>query len=339
MRSGFVGDQAKAIWPQELWEFGAASVEEADKLNALADEANARLCNSRWLPYWSAEAYGFGRTLREYGYYPTQLPLCVDTDHGPQLCYRPLNTELETDSPCILVHNSAACKQWQNEPGKSCHVMSSPFVLFRRLHGIAQRETARGLLFFPAHSTSGVEERTDEALYIELLREAPADFGPAAVCMYGHDVTLGRHMPFLEAGVPVFTAGYPLDRHFTERFYSIVRHFQYAASNELGSYTFYCTELGLPFSLVGPRAIFWNNEDKNVPLGVLDDPPGLERITELFVGWNRQISPAQRSFTLSILGQDAVPSRLEISVLLYRSLLQALRNKFRAKVRSLKQFS
>ena len=33
-------------------------------------------------PYWTSELYGFGKYIRQYGYYPEELPLMIFTDHG-----------------------------------------------------------------------------------------------------------------------------------------------------------------------------------------------------------------------------------------------------------------
>lgn len=331
--SNFAGRLAKSLWPQDIWQLGAASVEEASRVSALADVANIQRSRCRWMPYWTAEAYGFGRILRAYGFYPAFLPLCVDTDHGPQLFYRLLETELETNSPCILVHNRAALQQWKHESSKLCHVMSSPSVLFRRRHRIEQSPEAKGLLFFPAHSTDHVEERTSMDQYIELLHTAPTEFGPVAVCLYWVDVVKGRHWPFLAAQIPVFTAGHPFDRRFMERFYGILRHFRYTASNELGSYAFYAVEMGVPFSLCGPSPTFWNTGDKNVPTGLYEEPSDLQPIKEIFASWNHNITAEQKQFALSLLGQDAVPSRGKMCFWLYRSLFQTICQKMKKVVR------
>jgi hypothetical protein len=49
--------------------------------------------------YWTSEIYGFGKWIRQYGFYPKLLPLCIYIDHGISLNEQPAKHELESDAP------------------------------------------------------------------------------------------------------------------------------------------------------------------------------------------------------------------------------------------------
>jgi acyl-coenzyme A synthetase/AMP-(fatty) acid ligase len=105
----------------------------------MSEETLARLCSGRrgWLDYlpptvfWTAEAYGFGKYIRKYGYYPWFLPLAIYTEHGVgHLHERPYKHELESYAPAMFYHAPESVEIWKQWSNKPCHVMYSPFVYY-----------------------------------------------------------------------------------------------------------------------------------------------------------------------------------------------------------------
>ena len=97
--------------------------------------------------------------------------------------------------------------------------------------------------------------------------EPENDMKPVCVNIFTNDILKGLHVPFMNRGMPVYSAGNISDIRFVDRFYDILRHFKYSVSNTPGSYMFYSVEMGIPFSLYGNRVKFINQGNDDFPLG------------------------------------------------------------------------
>ena len=276
-------------------------------------------------PYWTAEVYGFGKYIREYGYYPFFLPLCVYTDHGPGGIDEPAKHELESPAPTQLYHSPQAVKNWHRFTAKPCYCLYSPFVYYRKSRGIERALDAGGTLAFPAHTTQSIEDISDIGMYIDQLLAMPEEFQPVSVCLHMHDVNKGRYKTFMERNIPVFTAGSVSDYRFTERFYSILRNFAYATSNLVGSYTYYAIEMGIPFSIYGNRQKYINKDDPNICIGEYDpykEDKAYKRAHDIFTGLFTSITSEQKEMVDTGLGIRNGISRWKMAQVLYMSFLK-----------------
>ena len=94
--------------------------------------------------------------------------------------------------------------------------------------------------------------------YIQKIKSLPKIYHPVCVCMHVNDIRFtGFYKYYLEAGIPVYTAGNEADVRFVKRFYNIIKHFKYTMAPEIGSACLYSVDLGIPF------AILTNNKDNN----------------------------------------------------------------------------
>jgi hypothetical protein len=278
-------------------------------------------------PYWTTTVYSLGKHLREYGYYPSWLPLCVYSDHGLRSSYTPFKHELESDAPTQLCHSPTTKHEWEKHSSKPCYVMTSPFVCYRRKNHIRKSESAVGTISFPAHSTPSIDDVSDVELYIKQLLELPEEFKPVSVCLHMHDINKGQHHFFEKYNIPVLTAGNTFDERFAERFYEIIKKFRYATSNMVGSYLYYCVEMGIPFSIYGNKQIFINRKDPNITKGLYDPYKEFERfkyVYDLFSGLNTSISSEQKDYVEGSLGLKGGLSRSRMSIVLYTSLFKWL---------------
>ena len=204
------------------------------KLSLLSGDDLVSLCNSeerhifpRFIPYWTAETYGFGKYIRKYGYYPRFLPLAIYTDHAPARIFdKPWKHELESSSPTMFYHSPESVKVWKKFSNKPCYTLYSPFVFYRRNNKIIQDKDAVGTIVFPNHTLPTADEIFDTQSYINQLKSLPEKFQPISVCLHFHDIRIGRHEIYLENGIPVYTAGDDIN-FFVERFYDILRRFKY----------------------------------------------------------------------------------------------------------------
>lgn len=276
-------------------------------------------------PYWTAEIYGFGKYIRHYGYFPSFLPLCIFTDHGPG-GEGPFKHELASDAPVQFYHSQRMVDKWKKVSVKPCYVLYSPFVFYRRTKNIKQSPNANGTLVYPAHSTQVIEDKSDLELYIKQILSLPEEFHPLSVNLHYHDINNGQHKIFQKYKIPVYTAGNPNDYRFTERFYSILRNFKYSTSNLPMACLFYSVEMGIPHFIYGNKPVFNNKGDNNVSPGMDFDPINEWEITrkiyDLFYGLHTEITPEQKEIVEIELGIRDGLSRSKMAYVLYTSFIK-----------------
>jgi FkbM family methyltransferase len=297
----------------------------SDQLEALCNESTAsfKLINP---PYWTAEIYGFGRYIRKYGFYPSWLPLCVYTDHGPGAC-TPAPHELASLAPVQLYHSPISVNNWRAISKKTCYCFYSPFVFYRKKNKIEISADAKGTIAFPAHTTASIDDISDIQVYIDQLKNLPEVFQPVGVCLHQTDINKGLHKKFIDNGFDVFTAGNSLDDRFLERFYSIIKNFKYATSNILGSYTYYCVEMEIPFFIYGEKPQLINKLDLNIPMGEYDPYKSVDlyrKAHDLFVEISTIITEDQRSLVNRDLGKYDGIGRIRMALILYYSFFKWL---------------
>ena len=94
-----------------------------------------------------------------------------------------------------------------------------------------------------------------------------------------------------------------------------------------GSYLYYCTEMGMPFSIYGKKAVIINRTDSNFPEGLMPGDPNRQVYT-LFSGLFTKITPAQKEYVETHLGLKDCLSRKEMAWILYSSFLRKKLNRF-----------
>lgn len=277
------------------------------------------------LSYWTAEVYGFGRYIREYGYYPKWLPLCIYTDHSPGNRDSPSPHELTSSAPVQVYHAAPRVRQWKGISKKPCYCLYSPYVYFRTSRAIEKSGGATGTIAFPAHTTDAIDDTSNIHVYIDQLRKLPAEYQPVSVCLHATDVKKGLHREFIRNGFAVYTAGDPFSDKFVERFYSIIRNFKYSTSNLGGSYLYYCVEMGIPFFLYGQGPRYINRADPNVETGEYTSylhQRTYQELVRLFSGIGTSITDEQREFVYSGLGLDEGLGRTRLAAVLYYALFR-----------------
>lgn len=300
----------------------------------MSEEKLLELCSSKHDSkpklFWTSEVYGFGKYIRKYGYYPSFLPLAIYTDHGvgcfPQ---KPWDHELTSLAPVMFYHSSESVQIWKKFSNKPCYVLYSPFVFYRRSHNIIQDKNATGTIVFPDHTIPDVDDISDTQAYIDQLKSLPKKFQPMSVCLHFHDIRIGRHKIYLKNNISVYTAGDNFDV-FIERFYSILKKFKYASSNNLCSSLFYSIEMGIPFFIYGNKNKDINKSDPNYPIGEPIDwhkSKSHQTIEETFSGFDCEITENKKKIVESNLGIYNGVSRKKMAFILYTSLLRLIFSK------------
>ena len=292
-------------------------------------------------PYWTANIYGFGKWIRRYGYYPPCLPLCIYTDHGPgDVGLSPYPHELRSSAPVQFYHTKSAVARWKGVSRKPCYTLYSPSVFARKTLGLERSSSARGAIFFVAHSTPTVQENKPVDAYHRELSVLPEQFRPVTICLHIHDVRKGLDKKYVELGYEVVTAGDSLDQRFIERFYKLLRQHKYALSNLFGSYALYATEMGVPFGLYGTGPEYYNTDDPNFDKGKHDIYKKsfyYQRTNELFGRLpGDRVTPEQLEFARYHLGLNDGISRTEMARVLYKSLFVWLADRLSFRFRETK---
>ncbi|MBN2144545.1 MAG: FkbM family methyltransferase [Candidatus Aureabacteria bacterium] len=272
-------------------------------------------------PYWTAEIYGFGKWIRDYGFFPRLLPLYIMTDHGPRFRNDDIQFELNFSAPVQFFHCQLSVEAWKKVSKKPCYVLFSPFVHYRQSRNIKQNQDAKGTLAYPAHSTLQINEETDTEKYIEELLKLPEEFQPIHAQFHYYDILRGRHYLWEKAGIKVHTAGHPDDYCFTERFYDILRRFKFTTSNLPMSCLYYSIEMGIPHFIYGPSPKYYNYGDDTVKLGEYDPVTyfsGIKQVYESFNGIRKDISQEQKKLVELGLGLKTGISRIHMALILYR---------------------
>ena len=279
------------------------------------------------LSYWTAEVYGFGKYIREYGYYPKWLPLCIYTDHSPGNRDAPSPHELASSAPVQVYHSFPRVQRWRSVSKKYCYCLYSPYVFFRKKYRIEKSATAQGTIAFPAHTTDAIDDVSNIQAYIDQLKKLPAEFQPVSVCLHVTDIAKGLHKIFIENRFAVYTAGHAFNDEFVEKFYSIIKNFKYATSNLGGSYLYYCVEMGLPFFLYGDGPQYINKSDPNIEKGEYTSykkQKTYQELVGLFSTASTAITPAQNSFVRQGLGMEHGLGRIQLAAVLYYALLRCI---------------
>jgi hypothetical protein len=261
--------------------------------------------------FWSTELYGFGKCYRNWLGISKFFPIPFYGDHGVDLTGILHPHEKYNKSKYHLTFSKARVENLNNYKFKKLLYIQNPWVTYRKEKSFQLKKIRQGTLIFFAHTNVGIDfENNNFDLYFNQLSILDKDFGPFVICLHKTDIQKGLHKNLRKFGYPIITAGDTLDPNFVDRFYEIIINFKQATSNKIGSYIFYCTEIGLPFFLYGDIPGLINKSDKNIPLGDFSNfTPILKKFTneiyENYSIYSPSITDSQLDLTNKTLGLDA----------------------------------
>ena len=271
--------------------------------------------------------YGLHAIIKEYASCPPTLPLYCRYQHGWDPTPKADPYDAQTDKPLMLVWSSSRLKIWNEESSIPAAIVGAPFVHYRRSRNFEKDINARGTVAFPAHSTSLIDAVFDIDEYCKLLKSLPSEFHPITICLHLHDMERKKDVIYKKHGFNVVTAGpiWVLGFEFVEKFYEILRSHKYATSNQVGSYSFYAVEMGIPFFIFGEPANLENSGEPLMPSksSYTDYPIGVFATT-LFQGPTQVIIEEQKKFVEDELGVHDCLSGVELRELLIESNCRAI---------------
>jgi hypothetical protein len=275
-------------------------------------------------PYWVNNIYSLGYWLKDYGYYPKDLPLFTYMDHGMTLFDKIPPHEINNDAPLIFKFSPRLVEIYKQKTKKPVYNLLNPAIHYRNSQKVEKVVDAKGSLFFVAHSTPLIDDLTEWEPFIEYLKKIPQIFHPIDICLHYSDIKKGLGDIFSKHGYHVFCAGDVYSRDFINKFYDILRRYRFSLSNMVGSYTFYSVEMGIPFSLYGNEPKLINRGDENIESGIYESykaQQSYQKAKELFSQMSIEISKEQAYFVNYELGKYSTISRRKASLLLYKAYL------------------
>lgn len=330
--------KVKQIWPDDLEKQIFQGFDD-ETLEALIkpgcgghDDQNFNYKKALWM-FWTTEIYGFGRCYREWLGWPHFLPIPVYGDHGVPL-EGIFKSEHVLNNPAKyhLVWSKVRAIENKNNNKKIVIQIKHPWVIHRQKYKIKQCSNAHGTLIFHSHSVNGMEiENYDFDTYYKKLSELPNQFHPLVVCLHKHDIEIGYHKKIRKYGFPLVTVGDTSTPFFVDRFYDIVRNFQYATSNTGGSDLFYCEEMGVRYFIFGDQPTYINRSHSQLPLGTRTPRDAIskklaERKRDLFTQFPPQFSADKQKFVIEMLGLhiDIVTSKQKLRKIFISEMLRLL---------------
>jgi hypothetical protein len=271
-------------------------------------------------PFWVNNVYGIGFWLKKYAYYPSWLPLCNYIEHGISLSDVIPKHEKETDATLFFRHSPIRTEYHKKILKNDVYCIISPYAFYRSSKKIKKKSTAKGTLYFPSHSTESVDDLTNWDDFIADLSNIPEKFKPIDICLHPTDIMKGLDKAFISKGYKVYSSESYTSNKFLEKFYDILKNYNFTMSNTVGAYAFYATEMGIPFSLYGAEPKWYNRGDENIELGEhFSYNKDSRRIIagNLFEGFHSKITKEQMEFVDFQLGKTQSISRLKASRLLY----------------------
>jgi hypothetical protein len=269
------------------------------------------------MQYTEAQIYGLNIIIKEYAKFPKILPLPCHMEHGwtPAVDAEP--GDLAIEKPLMLVFSERRALAWKRKSAVPVVVISAPFVCFRNMRHITKKDDAKGTVVFPSHSTLSLDSKFDIKSFCNELKALPKEFHPITICLFWFDYIKESADIYREAGFSVVTAGSKINNSldFVKNYYKILSSHNYAASNEVGSYTFYAVEMDIPFFLVGKTPVLEmkkGKKDPNVPekYKITDFGLGKPATTLFSTGPVKVISKDQKEFVLKEIGKkDGLSSR------------------------------
>jgi len=269
--------------------------------------------------------YGANSIVKKYARFPLWLPLPCHMEHGWTAISSALASDLSVKKGLMLVYSQRRQDAWRKESAVPSAIIGSPFVLYRRMNKIMLESTATGTIVFPSHSTNELDAVFDIDDFCGQLNAIPEKFKPVTVCLHFIDVNKGLDKHYIKNGLNVVSAGPKHNLDFVNNFYEIVSKHKYSCSNEVGSYSFYCVEMGLPFFLIGESPEIINiGGDKNAPKSsrITDWDIG-KKATDIFqTGPITKISANQKEFVYNEMGVGDSIEPLSLNKMLWHSFWQ-----------------
>ncbi|WP_303673660.1 hypothetical protein [Vampirovibrio chlorellavorus] len=264
--------------------------------------------------------YGHAAVLKQHAGLPLSRPMKGIIQHGYDFLSEDFifGGEFEAPLPVFFPPNpTRACFYERLSNGKPAIPIGAPFLYAREIIDNIQSQPNRtGTIVFPVHSTRFIKAEFDHADYADKLAQLPEAFHPISVSIYWRDYQLGAHLPYLQRGFEVVSAGHMLDPGFIFRVYLNCRRFKYACSNEYGSSLFYSVASGCSYFYYPSDDLSFSAESGKTLILEEVSETQRKKFELLFSQPLPQPSQEQQDFVFEHLGLSSLKTSQELRKLL-----------------------
>lgn len=264
--------------------------------------------------------YGFDKIIKLYSGLPLSYQLKAVLPHGVYLDHNYMwEAEKSAKLPAILCYPPYRESIYRKETNKKIILSASPFTYLVEMMKSQSSLRRQGTIFFPYHSTHHINVHMDYERLAKELCKLGDEFNPITVCIYWKDFNLGAHIPFLNSGMKVVSAGHIYDNEFLFRFFHLCSLHRYAAGNGLGSHIFYSVKSGCSYFHFDLVDYELGADEDTIERDAGIVPPIRENELKKFFQYpNKESTIDQLKVVDYYLGMDFFKSRNE----LYRELQQ-----------------
>lgn len=277
------------------------------------------------MKYTETRNYGFNKIIKEYCGFPKYLPLPCHCEHGWTVLPNALKSDLATDKPLMLVFSKRRKQVWKKQSKIPAEIVGAPFVLYKNFHLIKKKNSAKGTVVFPSHSTFDLKiQFFNIEDYCQELSKLPKAFHPITICLFWLDYISPKSSIYRKYGFRTVTAGSKITNSlsFVKNFYHILSQHKYATGNEVGTAPLYALDFGLPFFLTGktPKMHNLKGRDVNIPewSTIMDYKIGRDATKLFSTGPIKKVTPKQKKFVEDELGVKQNLSGKELNKLLWK---------------------
>jgi hypothetical protein len=213
----------------------------------------ARLCADRPVPTvelfeWNA-FYGHAAVLKAAAGLPADRPLHLTLPHGVTFLGRPNAAEAGAPIATAYSYQREYDEALSRDGTRAVIRSAAPLCYVRDIVG-APPASREGVLYFPSHSTRFSTADAEYDRIAEMLLGLPSHLGPVRVCCYYMDILRGHHQPFLDRGIPVYSAGHQYDPLFLVRLWQLLRMHRHVYSNARSTHLAYAMYTGCSFTFL-----------------------------------------------------------------------------------------
>lgn len=272
-----------------------------------------------------SEWYGTGTVLRKYLYYPKILPIRIRITHGPSVWDQVTDHFIEAKEYYSALYSRRLTLNFEERTSRKCFQFQSPFWIYYKKNRNKFKSSKSGTIFFLSHSTFWTEVETSHQSVIGYLNNLPKSMLPISICMHFVDIQKKRHIPFLDAGFRIYTAGNWENKWFIHNFFEIVSNYKYAVSNTFGSQFLYCTMIGVKSIIYQKITTSVVHQEDTNEIAAYDKGYSFLRQNEVvsaFLDKSDTITSLQQSIVEEELGIKEGLSMFNMSFVLYKAYIQ-----------------
>lgn len=215
--------------------------------------------------FWTSENSSYGKCFREWLNWSNYLPIPFGSDHGVHIQRKLEPLEISLSNRYHVTWSEWRKTEENNGLRKTIVHVPHPWITYRLKRKVQKSKNAFGTLVFMPHSWPDaelVDFSVDE--YVAQLNKLPKKFKPFVLCLPMHDVRKGLHADLARLNLPMVTLGNTSSPFFVDRFFDLVRSFEFGTSTSIGTQLFFCQELGVDYFLLGKAPKIRSNDSQKI---------------------------------------------------------------------------